>query len=235
MRSLHILILGAASVLASTPSFAACDGENGGGALQELQDLVSAQVGECVSLSLSPQDGDYLATNSDRIQFGSISIRNDGTQFLVPLTIPESKNDTHPKQYLLRGQFEVMREVPVLRRAVAAGGRIDETDIALVNVRARRVPANAVLDPAELIGQELRWAVQPNSIVLRPQLRPSVMVARGALVTALFKVGNLSLTTQTIALDNGVSGQVIRVKNAASNRVLRAMVRDEGSVVVIGS
>jgi flagella basal body P-ring formation protein FlgA len=60
------------------------------------------------------------------------------------------------------------------------------------------------------------------------------VVKSGSRVTLLFKRGQLEVTASGIALENGIVGSEIKVRNENSKRVVIGRVADEGLVVVEG-
>ncbi len=123
-------------------------------------------------------------------------------------------------------------EVPVLTRRIAPGEIIVDADIAWMTVARDRLGADAVTDLAALVGHTPRRAVAPNQPVRTRDIRTPVVVAKGGFVTIALKTSSMALTAQGRALEDGGLGEVIRVVNTASGRMVEATVAGNGLVTV---
>jgi flagella basal body P-ring formation protein FlgA len=56
------------------------------------------------------------------------------------------------------------------------------------------------------------------------------VVSRGKLIDAVVRSGLLEITAKVEALEDGIPGQLIRVRNAQTRKELRGRVEDEGLV-----
>lgn len=125
-----------------------------------------------------------------------------------------------------------MVEVPVLTRRVAPGEIITDSDVAYLTVARDRLGARAVTEVAALVGHTPRRAVAPNQPVRVADIRTPVVVAKGAIVTIALRTPTMALTAQGRALEDGGQGEVIRVANTSSGRMLEVTVVDGGLVTV---
>ncbi len=133
----------------------------------------------------------------------------------------------------LAGRVEATVLLPVATTRLAAGTVIAATDLRLVRRRLSAVPGGAVLDAAQAVGQQIRNLIPAGTPFLRADLRPPLLVQKGAAVTIRVQSPGIILIATGQALDPGSSGDRIRVLNPVSHAVLEALVTGPGLVRVV--
>jgi flagella basal body P-ring formation protein FlgA len=135
----------------------------------------------------------------------------------------------------ISGRVVTMTEVPVLRRRVEPGEVIRADDVEWSSVRTDRIGRDVIVDSENLIGMSPRRPVRPGETVLASELRAPVVVAKNSLVTIRLDTDRMSLSAQGRALEPGSAGDVIRVMNTKSNKIINAAVVDSGTVRVVST
>ncbi len=133
----------------------------------------------------------------------------------------------------LSGRAIEMIEVPALRRRMVPGEVIHERDIEWLGLRADRIARNAVRDVANLVGKSPRRPIRAGAAVLGNQLREPILVPKNSLVTIRLQTARMILTVQGRAMEPGAMGNVIRVMNTNTSKIISASVTDSGAVEVI--
>lgn len=88
-------------------------------------------------------------------------------------------------------------------------------------------------DPAEVIGLVPHRFVRAGSPVTINYFQQPVAVESGHMVRIIFKQGGLQVSAKGIAMSRGRIGQVIKVRNEASQKILSAKVIDAQTVEVV--
>lgn len=132
----------------------------------------------------------------------------------------------------LAGRVGIKRHVPVLARRLEGGTVIALTDIDWATVPDERVSANVVTSADQLIGHELRHTVGDGDVIHANDVMPARLVTRGSLVTLKIETPNMQLTAQGRALQDGAEGDVVRVNNTQSNRMVEGTVTGAGEVSI---
>ena len=132
----------------------------------------------------------------------------------------------------ITGRAERMTDVAVLRRRMVPGEVITRGDIEWLRLGARRLAGNVVIDPANLIGKSPRRPIRPGRPVRAADLREPVLVPKNSLVVLRLETERMVLTAQGRALQDGASGEVIRVMNTRSNTIITGVVAESGVVRV---
>ncbi|HYF85858.1 flagellar basal body P-ring formation chaperone FlgA [Azospirillum sp.] len=123
-------------------------------------------------------------------------------------------------------------QIPVLSRRVIPGDIIGPGDIDWQDVRADQTTSDTAATDAQLIGMTPRRGVSTNQPVRLRDLQSPRMIDKGALVTITLSTPSMTLTTQGKALQDGGKGEVIRVVNTQSNRIVEATVAGPNVVAV---
>jgi flagella basal body P-ring formation protein FlgA len=151
-------------------------------------------------------------------------------RFAAALTAPAEGSAA--VQQVVSGAALALVDIPVPVRYLEPGDPIAENDLEWQRQRANLVGSNTVVTLEQLLGKTPRRALRPGEAIRVADLKPMVTVRKGSLVTVMLRTAALTATVQGKALDNGVTGEAIRVANTKSNRVLTATVVDSGTVVV---
>lgn len=123
-------------------------------------------------------------------------------------------------------------EVPVLSEKMRNGDVITMNDIDWIEMELDKVARNNVVDAEQLIGMTPRRFVNSQTPIRLSDVQAPEVVKKGAAVTMLLDTGKLQLTSKGRALENGAKGDLIRIANSTSNRVIEAIVEDDNLVRV---
>lgn len=130
------------------------------------------------------------------------------------------------------GTVAALVEVPVLNRRLQTGDVITAADIDWVETDSRDLRADSVTEAEQLIGMTPRRALLADQPISLRAVQAPILVEKGALVTMRLSKPNLQLTAQGRALSNGGKGDLIRIQNLTSNRIIEAVVEAADMVVV---
>jgi len=199
-----------------------------------LRSQIDGVVGACAEIDLLPEDARFLADERlDGEHFlGLVVNRPYDSNFSVTVFRRSAVRPSGEPARVIRGRMFRTQDVVLATRKLSIGERIGPGDVRVARVRVDRVPGQASASLEELHGMQVKWPVQPNTVILNSQLQSPSMVEKGAPVTVLYEASNLSVTMPAQALENGARGQVIEVRNEVTNRRLRARVRDQSTVTL---
>ena len=147
-------------------------------------------------------------------------------------TLASPAQPPYAVQVPVSGQVHRMVDVPVPASRILRGELISGNDISYVRVRRSSLPANAILDVAELIGQSAKQSLTLGKPISTNAIQPPVLVKKGSLVTVKLQSSNLLLTARGRAMQNGGLDDVIRVQNVQSSRTYDAIVTGMGQARV---
>lgn len=203
-------------------------------ALSELTVALERRLGYCVEIELKPDDMRLVGAMAGLAPQDLSELRSSAIEgtFVATFAEPTRSPLTPGSVRLLQGRFYRALTVAMTTRRLNTGDTITEDDVELVRIRASRVPHQAAVDASRLVGMQARWPIQTRTIMLTSQVRPPVIVDKGAPVTVIVKTTNLTVAAAGIALEAGASGQFIEVRSQSTNKKLRARVQDATTVIM---
>ncbi len=116
----------------------------------------------------------------------------------------------------------------VAGRDIPKGKIITDKDIALQRVQMRN--SRSFLTKDEIVGHVAKINIYKGKKITKYMITPNYSVHKRQLVKILYSKGPIHIELLGIALQNGKSGDIIRVKNLSSNKVLVCKVLSNGVV-----
>jgi flagella basal body P-ring formation protein FlgA len=133
----------------------------------------------------------------------------------------------------IRTRIEVLRDVVTAARGMPAGSVLTENDIRTVRRWVRRIHQHSLPSMEAVSGKRLTIQVASGAEILATMLKEVPLVRRGKMVKMVFDNGPMQIVTVGMSEEDGVAGNIIRVKNITSNKVIYARVLSD-SIVGIG-
>lgn len=121
----------------------------------------------------------------------------------------------------------VVTTQPLQREHVIAAG-----DISVVERDVGQLNQGYLTDPDSAIGQKLKRPTVNDQVLAPVFLEQAAVVHKGDQVVIRAQAGAVSVMMQGEALANGVPGEQIRVRNLSSQRIIKAQVKEAGTVQV---
>lgn len=138
-------------------------------------------------------------------------------------------------QWQLRGEVTARLSVQAVtpREDLVAGSIIDSRDIRMTQIQLEPGQrTDIVVRPEDVLQMAARRTLSAGQPLLLSQLKAPVLIHRNQPVTLVLDQLGLGLSTSGTALQNGIKGAVIRVKNDSSGRVVAARVISDQQVMV---
>ncbi len=133
----------------------------------------------------------------------------------------------------ITGTVFASARVPVLTHAMGHGDVITERDIEWIDVREEIVRRDVATSVRQLVGQEPRYQVRAGVPVRTAEIQKPVVVSKNSSVTMIVRTKFMTLTAQGRAVEDGSTGDIIRVVNAQSKQTVDAKVDGPGQVSVM--
>ena len=130
------------------------------------------------------------------------------------------------------GFVEVLKKVPVVAKPIQAGEILREEYVSLELRELSRLPHDVIFDISLALGKEVRTSLRPGMVLRTSHLQLPVVVKRNEEVEIIARGKNFIVKAKGIALENGRLGEVIRVRNKESNKVVFGKVVGERQVEV---
>ncbi len=132
----------------------------------------------------------------------------------------------------VRVRLEVLMDVVVSSRSLRRDEVIGRGDIRVVERWFARPPHNIISDSDEIVGKKLRRSVKPNTEITKNIVRDVPVVKKGKPVKIIVENGLLGMTTFGISEQDGMCGELIKVRNVTSKKMIYARVMADSLVKV---
>lgn len=133
---------------------------------------------------------------------------------------------------LLPAQIELYDDVLVLTKAVQKGQIIDRNLVRLQKKNISRLNNGYFSQISDITGLESRRNLSRGTILTPTGLVPKLLVKSGQRVTLILNYRGLQVQSNGIALQSARRGEVIRVRNSHSSKIVEGIVSGEAQVRV---
>lgn len=107
------------------------------------------------------------------------------------------------------------------------------TVISAADLRASDGNYRGLTDPSQAIGLQTRITIYEGRPIQASLLQAPILVNRNQLVRLDFQKGTLRIATSGRSLDQGASGDLVRVMNLGSRSTITARVNPDGTLSVL--
>ncbi len=128
------------------------------------------------------------------------------------------------------GHEKEFQQVVVSNMPLGIDHIITEGDVRIV-LKPSSTPREAH-SLSEVVGRRVRRPIGKDNTIKMDYLDTKEVIRRGDMVIIMAEKGGLKVTTKGIAKDNGSSGEMIRVENIRSGKVITGRVVEPGIVKV---
>jgi flagellar basal body P-ring formation protein FlgA len=132
----------------------------------------------------------------------------------------------------LRLIVDIYRPAVVTTKRVEKGEEFTVRNIALVREPSSKVLQGCFRQLNYVLGRKASELLIPDTVIRINEIFDPPVVLRGKIVQAIIRLGNVELTVDARAIEDGKAGDIIRVENSDSHKVLQAKVLDEKTVLI---
>ncbi len=191
-------------------------------AVQEslLQELRARGYGQPVALRLNQMHRPLLTADESNIRVTDMQILTQAQRFHAKLSSTDNPNNI----LTVSGRLSPLVTVPVLALQRNAGEVIEEADLEYIEVEQSSLGSKAITNPEFIVGKKAKQLIASRTILRPTMLAAPVLVRKGSSVMMQYVTGQMTITNQVRALEDGAMGDTIRVMNTQSNRSLDGIV-----------
>jgi len=126
----------------------------------------------------------------------------------------------------------VRMDVVVSTKSLSSGTVLGAGDVKILQKWYDAVPQNRLSDLKEAVGKKLTVSVNPHMEITKNVLKDCPIVRRNQPVRIVLDNGVLCITASGVSQEDGILGDVVRVQNTTSKRVIHARVTGDALVAV---
>lgn len=203
---------------------------------QIVQALMAQGVGKAIRISFIGKEADIMALlNNGAIETMASEPfdidKNTRTFAVLVRFLPYGGKE---EQYArIKGKFEEVVRVPVLKAKVGRGDTIHANNITWVELTGSRVKYDTVLTVEKLVGKAPKRTLVAGKPIRERLLVMPTLIHKNDRVRMVYQTPHVKIMAFGIAMDEGGQGTYIPVKNLSSDRVVNAMVEGKSQVIVL--
>lgn len=157
------------------------------------------------------------------VEWGSLRVESKNTfRFLL---VADDKN------FGVSGEFRTFQKLPVAKRNINFMEKVSESDFETQEKDVTFSPGY-VAEIKDMLGRTLSSSVAQGSAVELKALKPEFQVEKGQIVQIQFQGQNFEVSANGIAEQNGAVGDLIKIKNTETQKILSGVVTGKGFVEV---
>ena len=128
--------------------------------------------------------------------------------------------------------ISVMTDVVTVVRPLGKHQHIELADLAVERRDRKDLSSDTVSRIEDALGNRTMRMIYPNTVLQSSMIALPPLVKRGDIVKIVANAGPMTITATGMVKQQGRKGEVVRVMNTASNRVITARVTGPGAVEV---
>ena len=167
---------------------------------------------------------------------GKVDIR---TELVSPYTVNDNtllrfvlSVDGHDcEKRIIPFKVEIIKDVVITAKDIDLHKVLSADDLVIVSQNVG-LSSSIFYTKDELVGKRVKRMVSKGTLVTSDMVEKPPIIKQGDLVTIVVESSSLRVTVQGKAMENGISGQVIRVINTSSMKEVQAKIVDEKTVKI---
>jgi flagella basal body P-ring formation protein FlgA len=150
----------------------------------------------------------------------------------VPLAVSIYVDGQYQKKIWVSAHIQVNGETVVARKPLGRYQTIARDDLLVKKMDLSRIPSDAIRNIDDAVGKRTTRTILSKSVLRKAMIESPPILKRGDMVTIIAETKGLKVTTQGVTKQKGRQGEMIRVLNIASKKMIYARVLDAGTVQV---
>jgi len=147
-------------------------------------------------------------------------------------TLKVSCPSSQPWRLFISAQVKLFTSVIVAKHPLAKGQQIQASDLILQRTDVTLLRSSYHTDKQQLINYIVKRRLKRGEVVNNRHLAKAILIKRGAMVNILAKSEGFKISMQGIALNNASKGELIKVKNSKSKKIIQGIAIDSQTVRV---
>ena len=132
----------------------------------------------------------------------------------------------------IRASVDIYHPAVTIIKRVDKGGKFTRDNVALVRTPSSKIIKGCFRQLEAVLGRTAAAPLMPGSVLRVNDLYDPPAIRHGEIVQGIIEKGNIELSVQVRATEDGKAGDSIRVENTDSHKVLRGKVLDEKTVLL---
>ncbi len=129
-------------------------------------------------------------------------------------------------------EVDEWREFPTAKRPLPKGSTVEAGDVIMARMNIQALPKDAAAELSDIVGLETTKDIGSGEVFRKNKLFTPPVISAGSKISLVYRSGLFEATASAIAMESGASGQIIKVRNENSKKIVTGTVVDAGMVEV---
>jgi len=165
-----------------------------------------------------------LTVSGENVSYRVQSGRNSDFIGMSSFFIRFYEKDVFLTERMVKAKLEISMDVVISAKPLSRGINIDRNDVKLIKRWFTHTPENILSNLDDVVGMKLRSSVKSNTEIRSNMVKSVPIVKRGKPVKIIFDNGLMNITTIGKSEQDGMYGDLIKVRNASSKKIIYARV-----------
>lgn len=148
------------------------------------------------------------------------------------ITVGVRCRDTRPWKLFVNAEVRMYEDIVVVDRSMTRGEVISPTNLSLVRRDVSQLRSGYYTDIGAVAGKHIKRGVSHGVVITHRMVHLPASVRSGQRVVLVARAGGLEIRMEGKALASAGIGDVVRVRNRRSKRIVEGVVRADGIVDV---
>lgn len=164
-----------------------------------------------------------------KISIKSIKIQSSLYKFIALLNLSK---DLSTEVIEIKGRYYESINIPTIASNLPIGSKIKAEDIIWIKYPLKKMKKSIINHEKELIGKNIKRYIKAKSPIHKSHVESAKIIEKNDIVNMFYKSNFIKIKTLGIALENGKKGDLIRIKNESSDKIVQAIIINKNDVLV---
>lgn len=196
------------------------------------EELLKNNISESVKIDIKGQENGIALKEmrpSYDVSVDNIELNEKIRKFTATIAF---KDGDYREDVELTGRYDELVSIPVLGERKQYKTVVTPSDITHMEVLKSSLTHETITDEKQLVGMVLKRSVREMKPIKVKDLIREQIIEKDKVINMVYKTPFVTLKTSGIAMENGARGDMVRVRNTASNKIVKAKIEDVDMVVV---
>ena len=173
-----------------------------------------------------------LGSGNVKLRFSRVSVGKSGRQAYVSVNIVV--DDSIYSSLGLTFDIKRFRRVVVATDGIRSGNVIRNDDVHIASVEVDRRFDNTFTSLDDVVGMEVKRSIRPGDVITEKSIKKRSAMLKGDRVVILIKSYGLEVRSKGVCQEDGGYGDIIKVMNLDTKKMLFGNILNAGIVMVEG-
>ncbi len=133
------------------------------------------------------------------------------------------------------GTYKCLKSIPVLKNSIAAGQTIYEKDVKIKDFDLQllsSLSSDFLQNSEQIVGMQAKTNIKSNSFIYFQDIKNPVILKANEIIDLVLTGDGFSITTRGKAMQPGALGNLIKVQNIKSKKILFGVIIDKKTVEI---